>query len=76
MGGAPGLPLRGRALEPGQRAEHRQGEHAPAQRRRLGEVPASRIRTAELDMQTAPAAAAAVGGIVVTRTGPLPSGLS
>jgi hypothetical protein len=28
----------------------------------LGEVPASRISTAELEMQTAPAAAAAAGG--------------
>jgi hypothetical protein len=37
---------------------------------RLAEVPARRISTAELEMHTAPAAAAAVGGIVVTRTEP------
>ena len=40
----------------------------------LGEaVLASFISTAELEMQTAPAVAAATGGIVVTRTEPAPS---
>ena len=35
----------------------------------LAEVAASRISTAELEMQAAPAVAAAVGGIVLTGTG-------
>jgi hypothetical protein len=38
----------------------------------LAEVAASRISTAELEMHTAPAMAAATGGIVVTGTGTLP----
>ena len=38
----------------------------------LGEVAASRISTAELEMQTAPAVAAATGGIVLTCTSNAP----
>jgi hypothetical protein len=37
----------------------------------LAEVAASFINTAELEMQTAPAVAAATGGIVLTGTGAL-----